>query len=73
VLDVRALKELAASESAKIFHQLCEGMTIRAIWRATSVSKNHDEHVLNLTSKRIQVDEVWSLPYKKREAHLSTE
>ena len=57
-------------------------MAIRAICRTTGVSKNtvakllsdvgkvcmayHDEHVRNLKSKRIQVDEAWAFIYAKQ-------
>jgi IS30 family transposase len=67
------MKQLSTSDRARILHLLCEGMAIRAICRVTGVSKNtvaklledvgkvcmayHDEHVRNLTSKRLQVDE----------------
>lgn len=68
-----SMKTLATSERARILHLLCEGTSIRAITRLTGASKNtiakllgdvgrvcmayHDEHVRNLKSKRIQVDE----------------
>ena len=76
------MKQLSTSDRARILHLLCEGMAIRAICRATGVSKNtvaklladvggvcmayHDEHVRNLTSKRIQVDEAWAFIYAKQ-------
>ena len=76
------MKQLPASDRAKILHLLCEGSSIRAITRLTGVSKNtvaklladvgrvcmayHDEHARNLTSKRIQVDEAWSFVYAKQ-------
>ena len=34
------MKQLSTSDRAKILHLLCEGMAIRAIRRATGVSKN---------------------------------
>lgn len=77
-----SMKTLTASERANILHLLCEGMAIRAICRATGVSKNtvaklladvgkvcmayHDEHVRDLTSKRVQVDEAWAFIYAKQ-------
>ena len=63
-------------------HLLCEGQSIRAITRLTGASKNtvtkllidagkacaayHNEHVRDLTSKRIQVDEIGSFTYSKQ-------
>lgn len=77
-----SMKKLAASERARILHLLCEGSSIRAVTRLTGASKNtviklmidsgkacvayHDEHVRRLTSKRIQVDEIWSFTYAKQ-------
>ncbi len=79
---MRGMKQLSASDRAKILHLLCEGSSIRAITRLTGVSKNtvvkllgdvgrvcmayHDEHARNLTSKRIQVDEAWAFVYAKQ-------
>jgi IS1 family transposase len=75
-------KQLSTSDRAHILHLLCEGMAIRAICRITGVSKNtvvklladvgkvcmayHDEHVRNLKSKRLQVDEAWAFIYAKQ-------
>lgn len=60
----------------QILGMMVEGMSIRAIARMTGASKNtivkflreageacaayHDEHVRNVGSKRVQVDEIWS-------------
>jgi IS1 family transposase len=68
---------------AQIITLLCEGMAIRAITRVTGASKNtiakllaevgqacaayHDQHVRGLTSKRIQMDEIWSFVYAKQD------
>ena len=68
---------------AQIITLLCEGMAIRAITRVTGASKNtvaklladmgqacaayHDQHVRNLKSKRIQMDEIWSFIYAKND------
>jgi IS1 family transposase len=76
------MKQLSTSERARILHLLCEGTSIRAITRLTGVSKNtvakllgdvgrvcmayHDEHVRNLKSRRIQVDEAWAFIYAKQ-------
>jgi IS1 family transposase len=76
------MKQLSTSDRARILHLLCEGMSIRAICRTTGAAKNtvaklladvgqicmayHDEHVRNLKSKRIQVDEAWAFIYAKQ-------
>jgi IS1 family transposase len=76
------MKQLAMSDRSRILGLLCEGMAIRAVCRATGASKNtvaklladvgkvcmayHDEHVRNLTCKRVQVDEAWSFVYAKQ-------
>ena len=75
------MNRLSAQERSRLLQTLCEGMAIRAIVRVTGVSKNtivrllmdagavcqayHDEHVRNLSSKRIQCDEIWSFCYAK--------
>jgi IS1 family transposase len=76
------MNKLPASDRARILHLLCEGQSLRAITRLTGASKNtvaklladagkacaayHDKHVRNLTSRRIQVDEIWSFTYAKQ-------
>ncbi|MGA0532615.1 IS1 family transposase [Hansschlegelia sp. KR7-227] len=76
------MNKLSSADRARILHLLCEGTSIRAITRLTGASKNtvakllvdagkacaayHDEHVRGLTSKRIQVDEIWSFIYAKQ-------
>jgi len=66
----------------RILHLFCEGSSIRAVTRLTGASKNtviklmidagkacaayHDEHVRNLKSNRVQVDEIWSFTYAKQ-------
>ena len=76
------MNKLGTDDRARILHLLCEGQSIRAITRLTGASKNtvtkllidagkacaayHDEHVRDLTSKRIQVDEIWSFTYSKQ-------
>jgi IS1 family transposase len=76
------MNRLASEDRARILHLLCEGQGIRAITRLTGASKNtvaklladagkacaayHDEHVRNLNSRRIQVDEIWSFTYAKQ-------
>ncbi|MGH7593754.1 MAG: IS1 family transposase [Gemmatimonadales bacterium] len=65
-----------------MLHQLCEGMSIRAITRTTGASKNtvakllndvgvacaayHDDSVRGVAAKRVQVDEIWSFTYAKQ-------
>lgn len=76
------MNKLSTQERARILHLLCEGNSVRSITRLLNVGKNtvlrlmedagkacaayHDEHVRNLKSKRIQVDEVWSFIYAKQ-------
>jgi len=61
---------------------LCEGSSVRSVTRVLNVGKNtvlrlmidagracdahHNEHVKNLKSQRIQVDEIWSFIYAKQ-------
>jgi IS1 family transposase len=76
------MNKLDREARAQILHLLCEGSSIRAVTRLTGASKNtviklmvdagkacaayHDEHVRNLRSKRVQVDEIWSFTYAKQ-------
>ena len=76
------MNKLGTEDRARILHLLCEGSSIRAVTRLTGASKNtvtkllidagkacaayHDEHVRGLTSKRIQVDEIWSFTHCKQ-------
>ncbi len=76
------MNKLSIEDRSRILHLLCEGSSIRAIARLTGASKNtviklmidagkactahHDEHVRNLTTKRVQVDEIWSFTYAKQ-------
>ncbi|MGX5799661.1 IS1 family transposase [Bradyrhizobium sp. Arg314] len=75
------MNKLDTATRSKILHLLCEGQSIRAITRVMGMSKNtvakllsdagavcaayQDEALRNLTSKRIQVDEIWSFTYAK--------
>jgi IS1 family transposase len=75
------MNKLSRETRARVLHMLCEGSSIRAVERITGVTKRavlrlmidagkacaayHDEHVRNLTAKRIQVDEIWSFTYEK--------
>jgi IS1 family transposase len=79
---MESMNKLSSAERASIFHLLCEGSSIRSVTRLLNVGKNtvlrlmidagkvcatyHDEHARNLTSKRIQVDEIWSFTYAKQ-------
>jgi IS1 family transposase len=76
------MNKLSAEARAKILHLLSEGNSIRAVTRITGASKNtviklmidagkacgayHDEHVRNLPTRRVQVDEIWSFTYAKQ-------
>jgi IS1 family transposase len=79
---MESMNKLSAADRARVLHLLCEGSSIRSVTRLLNVGKNtvirlmidagkacaayHDEHVRNLTSKRIQVDEIWSFTYAKQ-------
>ncbi len=70
-----SMNKLDKTERARILHLLCEGMSIRAITRTTGVSKTtvsklvvdagmaaawyQDRVFHNLSSKRLQIDEIW--------------
>lgn len=76
------MNKLSREKRAEILHQLCEGMSIRAITRTTGASKTtvskllndvgtacasyHDKHVVGLRSRRVQVDEIWAFVYAKQ-------
>ena len=76
------MRKLPADERARILHLLCEGNSIRAVTRITGTSKNtvvklliaagracaayHDEHVRDLSTKRCQVDEIWTFTAAKQ-------
>ncbi|MEX0827480.1 MAG: IS1 family transposase, partial [Haliea sp.] len=76
------MNRLCNTNRAHILHLLCEGSSIRAVTRLTGASKNtvvkllrdagmacawfHDAKVRNLTSRRIQVDEIWTFTYAKQ-------
>jgi IS1 family transposase len=77
------MNKLDPKTRTQIITLLCEGMAIRAITRVTGASKNtvaklladmgqacaayHDQHVRNLKSQRIQMDEIWSFVYAKND------
>jgi IS1 family transposase len=76
------MNRLSSDERAHLLQLLCEGMSIRAVSRATGASKNtilkllndagralggyQDEVFVNLPCKRVQVDEIWSFTYAKQ-------
>ena len=77
------MNKLNRSQRAQIISLLCEGVSLRAISRLTGASKNtiakllsdmgkacatyHDQHVRNLKSQRIQMDEIWSFVFSKQD------
>jgi IS1 family transposase len=78
----RCMNKLDTKTRAQILHLLCEGQSIRSITRVMGMSKNtvakllsdagaicaayQHEALRNLTSRRIQVDEIWSFTYAKQ-------
>ena len=70
------MNRLNTEARARILDCLVEGNSIRATCRMTGAAKGtviklladvgqacagyHDEHVRNITSKRVQCDEIWS-------------
>jgi IS1 family transposase len=76
------MKTLDRNSRTKVLHLLCEGTSIRAITRLTGVSKTtvlklvadsgracawyQDRVFRNLTTKRIQVDELWGFVHAKQ-------
>jgi IS1 family transposase len=76
------MNKLSREDRARILHLLCEGSSIRAVTRLTGASKNtvtkllidaghaclayHDQHVRNLKTRRVQVDEIWTFTYAKQ-------
>ncbi len=76
------MSKLPLSKRVQILSMLCEGVSMRSISRVVDVSINtvgkmlidagtvcaafHDEMVRNVTSKRVQVDEVWSFTAAKQ-------
>ena len=75
------MNKLDTAKRAQIVTALVEGCSIRATVRMTGASKNTivkllvelgsacsahlDEHLVNLSCKRVQVDEIWSFCYAK--------
>jgi IS1 family transposase len=76
------MNKLDREARSRILHLLCEESSIRAVTRLTGASKNtviklmidagkacatyHDQNVRGLTTKRVQVDEIWSFTYAKQ-------
>jgi IS1 family transposase len=76
------MNKLPRGKQIAVLAALCEGNSIRSTVRMTGVAKNtvvkllvavgeacaryHDEHVRNVTTKRVQVDEIWSFCYAKQ-------
>jgi IS1 family transposase len=76
-----SMNKLGTADRVRVVAALVEGCSIRATVRMTGVAKNtvaklladlgnacakyHDEHVRNLSCKRIQVDEIWTFTYAK--------
>lgn len=79
---IDCVNKLSSQDRATILQLLCEGMSIRAIERATGHSKHtissllnaagaalgayQDTAFRNLKCERVQVDEVWSFTYAKQ-------
>jgi IS1 family transposase len=76
------MNKLSAAKRVQILNLLCEGVSMRAISRLADVSINtvsklladagkacaafHDEKVVGVAAKRVQVDEIWSFTYAKQ-------
>jgi IS1 family transposase len=86
---IRSMNQLSLEKRVKIIHLLLEGNSLRSTSRIADASVNtvsslllkvghtcqefHDTHTRNISSKRIQCDEIWSFVYakeKNRPAHL---
>src|SRR5688572_13561429 len=77
-----SMNRLDNETRVKILSALVEGVGVNATCRMTGVAKNtvlkfladtgkaclkyHNEYVRNLTTKRVQCDEVWSFVYAKQ-------
>jgi IS1 family transposase/lambda repressor-like predicted transcriptional regulator len=78
-----SMNRLSTARRAQIVAALVEGNSLRSITRMTGVSINtvtkllvelgtacanfHDDHVRNVTTKRVEADEVWTFCYARRE------
>ena len=77
-----SMKQLKTEQRVEILKGLVEGVGINATCRMTGFAKNtvlkllrdigpacdryHNEHVRNLSTKRVQCDEIWSFVYAKQ-------
>jgi IS1 family transposase len=77
------MNKLSTAKRAQIVAMLTEGNSLRAVTRMTGASINtvtkllvdlgtacaeyHDEHVRNLTTTRVEADEVWTFCYARRD------
>jgi IS1 family transposase len=77
-----SMNKLSTADRVRVVAALVEGNSIRATVRMTGVAKNtivklladlgtacgdyHDQHVRNVTARRIQCDEIWSFCYAKQ-------
>ncbi len=82
MVHMESMNKLSTAQRAQVLHLLCEGSSVRSVTRILNVGKNtvlrlmidagkardayHNEHVKELKSKRIQVDEIWSFIYAKQ-------
>jgi IS1 family transposase len=76
------MNKLSSSDRSHVLHLLFEGNSVRSTERLTGIGKNailklmvetgqvcadyHDAHVVNLKSRRVQVDEIWAFVYAKQ-------
>ena len=79
---MRSMNKLPMSKRVQILSMLCEGSSMRSISRVCDVSLNtvaklledagavcmtfHDEKVVGVKAKRVQLDEIWSFTYAKQ-------
>lgn len=78
---IKGMNKLPTHKRVQILSMLCEGSSMRSISRVCDVSINtvaklledagkvcmafHDENVVNVKAKRVQMDEIWSFTYAK--------
>lgn len=79
---MRAMNKLPAAKRVQILSMLCEGSSMQSTARVCDVAFNsivklladagkaceefHDKTVRNVSSKRVQCDEIWSFVYAKQ-------
>jgi len=77
-----SMNKLPNEKRAQVLHMMAEGIALRAITRLTGISRTtlqklledagrafsdyQDRVLVNLSCKRIQVDEAWSFCYAKQ-------